>query len=231
MNGFDLGLLHFLNQFAHRSPRFDHLMWALSDLIVFKGLFVVGVFWWLWFRPGRKNASDREIVVATLAAAVLSVIVGRLLADFLPFRTRPLQTPGLDFVAPYGVIADGVRGWSSFPSDHAMVFFAISTGLWFVSRRLGVAAFIYVLLVIALPRMYIGYHYPTDILAGAVIGMVFAWMANQERVRRRISHPAFHWLAHHPPSFYTCFFLFCEELSSLFNPVRNLAHVLLSLVA
>jgi undecaprenyl-diphosphatase len=230
MNSFDLNILHFLNQFAHQSRMLDGMMGAMASQPLFKGWFMVPLFWWAWFTPGKANSVNREIVVATLASAVLAVVVGRLLADYLPFRTRPLQTPEVGFVLPYGAAADSLRSWSSFPSDHAMVFFAMSTGLWYVSRTLGAGSTLYVACIIALPRVYMGYHYPTDIIGGALFGILFAYVANLERVRSRLAAPAMKWLDVHPASFYTCFFLFSQGLATLFDPIRKLATFLRSLI-
>ena len=154
MNPFDDGILRFLNQFAHHSRVFDGLMSALARHAIFKGWVMVAVFWWVWFQPGDANRRNRKIVVVTLAGAVLAVVAGRLLADLLPFRMRPLNAPELGFVIPYGVSGDPFRRWSAFPSDHAMVFFAMSTGLWYVSKALGAGLTLYVACIIALPRVY-----------------------------------------------------------------------------
>jgi membrane-associated phospholipid phosphatase len=223
MNAFDVAILRFLNQFAHHSRVFDRVMGAFAHHAVFQGWVLVAVFWWVWFQPGQANLKNRKIVVATMVGAVLGVVVGRLLADFLPFRVRPLISPELGLVLPYGVSADPFRTWSSFPSDHAMVFFAMSTGLWYVSKTLGAGLTLYVACMIAFPRVYLGFHYPTDIIGGGLFGVLFAYIANIEGVRARLAAPAMRWLNAHPASFYTCFFLFNMGLASLFDPLRELA--------
>jgi undecaprenyl-diphosphatase len=228
-NTFDAEILRFLNQFAHQSRFFDGTMAALARHVVFKGWVMVSVFWWVWFQPGDANLRNRKTVVATMVGAVLCVVVGRLLADCLPFRVRPMNSAELGLVLPYEVSGDPFRRWSSFPSDHAMVFFAMSTGLWHVSKILGAASTLYVACVIALPRIYLGYHYPTDIIGGALLGILFAYLANLDGVRARLAGPAMRWLAARPASFYTCFFLFSMGLASLFDQLRDLAGTLLAL--
>jgi len=227
-NAFDVDILRFLNQFAHHSRVFDGVMAALARHAIFKGWVMVAVFWWVWFQPGDANLRNRKIVVATLLGAVLGVVAGRLLADLLPYRVRPLNSPELGLVLPYGVSGDPFRRWSSFPSDHAMVFFAMSTGLWYVSKVLGAGFTLYVICIIAFPRVYLGYHHPTDIIGGALFGILFAYLANLDRVRARLAAPAMRAAVAHPASFYTCFFLFSMGLASLFDPLRELAGDLLA---
>jgi membrane-associated phospholipid phosphatase len=55
------------------------------------------------------------------------------------------------------------------PSGHAVVFFAFGLGLFSISRTLGILGVAHAVLVDALPRMYLGLHYPTDVLAGALV--------------------------------------------------------------
>lgn len=57
----------------------------------------------------------------------------------------------------------------SFPSDHAVMAGAVTAGLWLVDRRLGMLASIAALLM-AFARVYIGAHYPHDVVAGLAVG-------------------------------------------------------------
>ena len=61
----------------------------------------------------------------------------------------------------------------SFPSDHATLAGATLVGLLLVDRRLGLAAAAAGLLLAA-ARVYVGAHYPGDVLAGLVVGGVVA---------------------------------------------------------
>lgn len=231
MNTFDSGVLLSLNAFAHRSVLFDRAVGYLSNADSLKGTPFMAAFWWIWFRPGPDRRRDRETVVATLAAACASIVLGRTLAAVLPFRVRPIFDPALGFVLPYGVdSAQMLRAWSAFPSDHAMLFAAMATGLYFVSRRLGIAAYGYWLLVVGLPRVYLGLHHPTDIIAGAVLGTAVAWVANTGRVRVLLTRGPLRWEERHPSSFYVAFFLFSNMVATMFAGPRGFLSAVVKLI-
>ena len=59
----------------------------------------------------------------------------------------------------------------SFPSSHVTVISAIATIVWSIDHKLGIAFFIFTVLV-ALSRMIIGVHYPIDVIAGFVLGIL-----------------------------------------------------------
>jgi undecaprenyl-diphosphatase len=99
---------------------------------------------------------------------------------------------------PYGIKTATWEGWNSFPSDHTVLFFALATGIFFASRRAGVFMFIYVSAFIFLPRLYLGIHYPTDVLSGALVGISAGWVANRPAMAGFLSDWAFRWLDARP---------------------------------
>ncbi len=78
----------------------------------------------------------------------------------------------------------------SLPSLHASNFFALAGVTWGVARRAGVVALVIAALV-AVSRVYLGVHWPSDLLAGAAWGLACAWagLAIGRRVPRLASRP------------------------------------------
>jgi undecaprenyl-diphosphatase len=223
MNGFDLCILSFLNGFTHRSLRFDEFVVFLSGSNLLKGGVVIGLVWWLWFQNGEVRRK-REVLLAAMLASFPALAVSRILS-WVFFRPRPLNETRLLFRAPYGVSAAFWEGLSSFPSDHAVLFFALATGIFFVSRRAGWFTFAYVSIIICLPRIYIGAHYATDILAGAAIGGSMAWLANLPAVRKPLTSWALQWQEARPGQFYCFAFILTYQMAELFDPMLKILKV------
>ena len=227
MNGFDHSILSWLNQLAQRSPGFDSAVGMLSGATFLKGGLLMSVLLWFWFGKGEEQRRHRQVIVATAVACVLTIAVGRLLAFALPYRVRPLYNPELQFVVPYGFSAS-LRGWSSFPSDHAMIFATMATGLWFIRPAVGVVAHVYAVLLIAAPRVYLGLHHPTDVIAGMLLGIAFGVAFNVEPVRVALARRPLGWVERFPSAFYALGFLATIELATMFNEMRALATSLLA---
>jgi undecaprenyl-diphosphatase len=222
LNSFDLHILVFLNHFAHRSPSLDYFIMLIGTNTLTKGAVITSLIWWAWFRPGADKIRDREYLLYGILACFLSVLAARALADVLPFRQRPILNSVLHFHPPYYVDLNNAIGWSSFPSDHAALFFALGTCIFFVSRGAGILAFSHALLVVSLPRVYMGFHYPTDILAGAAIGVCFASSAKIGALRTSVTRPAMAWLEKSPGTFYAFLFLVTFLVTVVFDPVRKI---------
>ena len=67
-----------------------------------------------------------------------------------------------------------VNQWS-FPSGHATIFFSIATTIFFYNKKLGILLFI-AAIIISFGRVAAGVHFPTDILAGLLIGTGAAYL-------------------------------------------------------
>jgi undecaprenyl-diphosphatase len=115
----------------------------------------------------QKKFLSRFLIASALSGYIVSTVLKMMFQ-----RARPDLVPHLDVVAS-----------SSFPSGHSMnaavVYLTLGTLLATAARRqrlkvyvIGVALFITVM--VGLSRIYLGVHYPTDVLAGWMAGLVWA---------------------------------------------------------
>ena len=161
----------------------------------------------------------------------MALVVARLLANFAPFRIRPIFDPGLSY-RPYSVpMSRNLESWSAFPSDTATFFAALAYGLGYLSRRLAIPIGLYTAVWICLPRMYLGIHYASDIVAGAAIGIMVAWASvRTEWLRNDLAPRLVTWAEEKPAVFYAAAFLISFEMAELFDAIRRAAHFLFRIV-
>lgn len=160
---------------ARRSPAWlDSLVsvWSTYGLAVFAVLMVV-----VWWRARRVDASAALVALA----APVTVVVAYAVNDALKLvvrEDRPCQS--LRVVTLEACPAPG--DWS-FPSNHAAIAAAAAVALLFVSRRLGTVAVV-AACAMAASRVWVGAHYPHDVVAGLAVGALVALLL-MPAVRRR----------------------------------------------
>ena len=229
INPFDSSILQWLNQFAQVSPIADQAIGFLANSHLFKGGVVICLMWYAWFR----HTSRRRHLIATLLGSFVAMATARALASLLPYRARPLHMAELELLPPFGMAPVADQGWwasSAFPSDHAVLFFALAAGLCIVHRRLGIVALVYVSLLIALPRVYLGLHYPTDILAGALLGVTLIRLANSQRLLSPLAEPLLTAFERQPAWCYPALFLVTYQIADMFESSRAFVSLVLALL-
>lgn len=229
MNIFDLSIVSYLNGFANKSSFFDWLLIIISDTYLIKVCVPVMLLWFFWFQTGyikgKNSLAVREHVIMVYISCIVAVAAGKLLAFVLPLRHRPIADNGLDFIVPDSMVtAEWMIGTTSFPSNNAVLAFSLAMGIWLLSKRFGLAMFIYLALFVAFPRIYLGLHYPTDILGGAAIGMVVAFIGQNEKIKLLAARPIVSWSEKNPGIFYMLFFMVSFEFSCMLESVKKLVY-------
>jgi undecaprenyl-diphosphatase len=221
MVAFDQNVIMYLNGVFPHSVITGRLVEIVCSSNLFKGGIFMAFYWWLWFRPdeGAIVNRNRKIVVLTLLGVFLALFIVRVLIITAPFRFRPLDDPRIVFQLPFQFVPV-VGKWSSFPSDHAALFTGLAAGIWFVYRRLFYIAIAYVFLVIMSPRLFLGLHYPTDLLAGALLGLACVLVCLKLFMNNRLLAATLSWGDQHKGIFYSFFFLVTFQLAVLFDDVR-----------
>ena len=115
----------------------------------------------------RRRWERRSGAVLATASAALALLVNQPIAHVVD-RTRPY----LAHPAHAHLLITRSHD-PSFPSDHATGAFALAFALWLYDRTIG-AVLLVLAAVLSFSRVYVGTHYPGDVVAGALIGMAVA---------------------------------------------------------
>jgi len=222
----DQSISKFLNSFAHQSELFDRSVAFGQDAILFKGLLFLSFYVWFWFSMNPGQERRRIQIICSLSAVFFTMAVCRGLAHILPFRERPVNDPGLNLVLPYGVSPQTFDNWSSFPSDNAGLFFALAFGFVYMNRVVGWMAIAWAACFIGLARIYLGYHYASDILGGAMVALAAMLFSHRFVPRSRIVPTLLHWAEHHPGPFYACAWVIFYQVATMFAEPRAIGSVL-----
>lgn len=158
-----------LNSLAGVSPLFDMAVRFFAVYLIFAMIVGVLAFAGLWAKK------DREQAFFTLVLTFVSGFVARVViaepVRILVARARPYE-----ILPSVHQLVDHAMG-RSFPSGHATLAFAIATAVFFVHRKAGIV-FLCIAGVISVSRVIAGVHWPSDILAGAILGIGTAWALN-----------------------------------------------------
>ena len=141
----DVVVYHFLNGFA--GNRFlDHFASFEENDKLLKGGLFLAIYWYRWFCAGPDQKRRRRAIIAILTGALLVLAVSRTIANFAPYRVRPMFDPHLQH-HPYAFpISPNLINWSALerlPSDTAALFWALEFGLAYLSRRLAIPMMLY----------------------------------------------------------------------------------------
>lgn len=150
--------------------------WTTYGVLVF-GALLVGA-WWI-----ARSRSDKVMAAALLApvSVVIAYAINQPIAHAID-EARP-------FIAhPDALVLVGRSMDPSFPSDHAVVAGAACMALFFVSRRIFQLTALLAILF-AISRVYVGVHYPADVVAGLALGGIVAvivWLLTRTIATRAV---------------------------------------------
>ena len=149
----------------------DAFWWMVTAK--WSSLLLVLALMWLLLHQNRRHVA---LVLAMLALAVLLADqVSSGLIKHLVERLRPTHDPSLESMVH---VVNGYRGGLyGFVSSHAANSFAVATLLSFIMRHRLVTLSLFTWSWLqCYSRMYLGVHYPGDILGGIVVGMLAGWL-------------------------------------------------------
>jgi undecaprenyl-diphosphatase len=226
----DLYVFHLINDYAGNHQILDELVVLIHSNDLLKGMLVWMVWWGLWFLNKNPLSPWRAKLLATAIISLIAIFAGRILSLMLPFRLRPIHDPEIEASLPIDADPLVLEGWSSLPSDHAVFFFALATSIFLIHRRIGILVFLHAIFIIALPRIYAGLHFPSDIVIGALVGVVipilFMTPVSQMIIKSRVMILE----EQYPYFFYPVLFLVSVQSATIFGASRAMVSTAYSLV-
>lgn len=151
-------------------------LWTNAGLGVFAVLMLVG-----WWKARRRDSATMTLALAAPVAVVVAFTVAEVVKKVVA-EVRPCYSLPHD----YFVSACPARTDYAFPSGHTTVAAATVATLWLLQRRLAVIAAAFALLE-GFTRVYLGDHYPHDVLGAALLAMPVAFLAS--RILGRVAVP------------------------------------------
>ena len=141
-----------------------------------------GMIWIVFSILLLLQKKTRKIGMMGICALLLSLLVNNLLLKILVGRVRPYEViPGLVPLIPR-------PKEYSFPSGHSASSFAAASVFYrTMPKKFGIPIVILAFLI-SVSRLYVGVHYPSDVLVGIVSGIVLSYVA--EAIVRRVTSEA-----------------------------------------
>lgn len=167
---FDFHVSAALAKFLGKYPLFDHCVDSALHHHVLGGIPFAAAFFYFWVQAEheQREANLRRLITILLGsfgAIALCIVAGKFIS-WLP----PQHLPGLKHFYPSYLLAD--PNTNSFPSYSTALCVSIAIGIFSLNRITGAVLLAVTPLIVSLPRMYVGGHYLTDVLAGLLIGLV-----------------------------------------------------------
>jgi undecaprenyl-diphosphatase len=159
----DLFIFHQINQFVFKQ------LW-LDTLAIFFAQYLGHILIFCLFLFLLKNLKKYwpMIIQAFLSAILARFLIVEIIRYFLP-RPRPFLE------IPVNLLFEPLNQ-SSFPSGHAAFYFALSAVIFLYNKKAGLLFFLASFLIV-ISRVFVGIHWPSDILVGAAIGIFSGWIA------------------------------------------------------
>lgn len=166
-------ILYWMASWAGQSSGGDFIIRFLAStlpyLVAFAALIVLLI---PTDREHRLHISRKMVLLfALVSAGIARFVLTPLIRSMFP-RTRPFET----IAQIHALISHETGG--SFPSGHAVFFFSLATTVWLHNKKLG-SIFYGLALLNGLARISAGVHWPSDIAAGAAIGVIVGILADR----------------------------------------------------
>ena len=161
-------LFYLLNSLAHKNQLLDHVFVFLASYLGFVFIIAMAFYIILSSRETREKRNQLALLIGALIVATMGwALISLFVKDIYYSPRPPLLLNDISVLLPDHKTVD------SFPSGHTTFFFTLVFLLYEENKRWGRAALL-IALVVALSRIAVGVHWPSDIFGGIIFAGIIA---------------------------------------------------------
>lgn len=127
------------------------------------------IFYWFWSKDDEQREIRRLCLFKTFVAIGIAFLVTWAIRPFVDWPA-PVLNPHFQPLFPRYLWGNG--SWNCFPSHSTLAYFTLAAGLWPLKKVLSTSLCAWALACVSLPRVYVGGHYPIDVLFSCLLGIV-----------------------------------------------------------
>lgn len=159
MNAMELNTHYFrlINDLGKQFPMWNPVFYIIAEYMVY-GLALAVLLYWF-----QRTTENRVMVMCGTSTFFLAELFGKA-AGSLHYNSQPFA----ELADVNQLVQKNVD--NSFPSDHTILFFSFCLSFWLFKKRAGIA-WLLLAFCVGVSRIWVGVHYPADVIVGALISI------------------------------------------------------------
>ncbi|MBJ8030159.1 undecaprenyl-diphosphatase [Bacillus cereus group sp. N21] len=164
---FNIDAFRWINDLGKQNPSLNPMMVFVAEYMLYALVLGVLIYWF------TRNNKNRMMIIQGGLAFIVAEIIGKIVGQFYSHHQPFAVLPNVNQLVEHEID-------NSFPSDHTILFFSICVSMWLVRKKEG---WLWLMLAfcVAISRIWVGVHYPIDVVTGALVGIISAlfvyWIA------------------------------------------------------
>ncbi|PDY44641.1 undecaprenyl-diphosphatase [Bacillus pseudomycoides] len=172
----NIDVFRLINDLGKQYPSLNPIIVFFAEYMLY--VLILGILIYWFTRTNKNRMMVIQGGIAFICAEIIGKIVGQFYSHYQPFAVLPNVNQLVEHEID-----------NSFPSDHTILFFSICVSFWLIRKKEG---WLWLMLAfcVAISRIWVGVHYPIDVVTGALVGSISAlfvyWIAPKLSLIKRL---------------------------------------------